>query len=341
MHRLVTRPALLCLLLALASPRLGAQEIAVLGVPHLSGLQPLAGPEQTDRVVERLATFRPTAVCVEAIAGTRVEEFMQRPARFGEVARTFAGPALALAQPAQARTALTATAALEQAERLREKPLDDAARRRLIDLYLAGYQPWSAALLWSSLPAAARDGIDNAAADALDRLLASDNEIARIAIPLARRQGLTGLCHADTFEDEIDVAALAPALGPLMSDPAVARGLDRLNAEQARQWRAQDPDGLLALLAWMQGSAFETLDRSAQWDIFHQGSHGHGAGNRRLALWHARNAVISTYLFRAAAQPDGARVLFIVGASHRPFVERALRAQPWLRVTGAGDLLDP
>jgi len=46
-------------------------------------------------------------------------------------------------------------------------------------------------------------------------------------------------------------------------------------------------------------------------------------------------------LFRALAQGPEERVLFILGAAHRPFTEAALRAQPWIDVKPVKTLLAP
>ncbi len=56
--------------------------------------------------------------------------------------------------------------------------------------------------------------------------------------------------------------------------------------------------------------------------------------------WHVRTAEISAELFRALAKGPAECVVFIVGAAHRPFTEADLRAQPWVEVTPARELLD-
>ena len=69
MHTPKTAPlprALAALLLAMLPWIAESAEVMVLGTPHLADLQPAALPAQEQRVVEALARFRPTQVCIEA-----------------------------------------------------------------------------------------------------------------------------------------------------------------------------------------------------------------------------------------------------------------------------------
>jgi hypothetical protein len=341
-------PFLLAALLAAALPtdRAAAAEVMVVGTPHLASLQPAASPAALEDARARLAGFRPTLVCIEALPGESVQAFVREPDRYGELLATFAAPAVQLAPPAQLRLAMDASAAREAARQLERQPgpLDTDAQWRLVLLQLAAHEPWSAALTWSSLPddARAEQGRRRLGADAvaaLDRMLASPNEIATLALPLARRFGHRRLCHADPIVDEVAVAPLGEALMPLMQDPAIGRGIEALNQAQANEWRAEDPRGLGHLLAWTNGDAFSRADRGAQWDIFAADPRPHDAGERRLSLWHARNAEIAAHVYRALASEEGERTLLLIGAAHRPFLEAAFAAQPWVTVTSANRLL--
>lgn len=335
--------AAVLLALAASVPAVAA-EVMVVGIPHLGALDPAPRRMQLDAAVARLGTFAPTLVCVEAMPGERVADFLHAPARHGELLRTFALDAVRLAGEQQARQSLDAAQALDQARVLERQPgaLDDDARLRLIALQLAGHEPWSAALNWTLLPEAAQAAADKVlgavAPVRLRALAASGNEIATLAIPLARQRGHRRLCMVDPFADELEVAPLASGLMPLIDTPAVRAGLDRFQRVQTSQWRADDADGLVGLLAWANGKAFADADRAAQWALFATPGPAHDAGKRRLALWHARNAQIGAHLFRAIASPDGGRTLLIIGASHRPFIESLLASQPWTTVHPAAPL---
>lgn len=333
--------------LALLPPSAAQGQVMVVGTPHLSRLQPAPSAEQLLELIARLAAFAPTLVCVEAIPGERVQQFAANPHEYGELLATFARDAVRLAPEQQLRLSVDGRGAREEARTLERQPgaLDPAARVRLIALQLAGYEPWSAVLNWTMLTDAERESaqerLGRDAAERLRTLSASPNEIAAVAIPLARRMGHRRLCAADIFADELAVQSLEPALLPLLRDTTIARTLDALNARQATHWRPGRPDGLVTLYRWMNSDEYATMDRRSQWEPFARSAAPHDAGKRRLALWHARNSDIAAHVFRAAASAEGARTLLIIGASHRPFIEQALRAQPWVGVVSAADRLVP
>lgn len=333
------------LLLALAPALAGAAEVLVVGTPHLAGLDPAPATDQPARVVARLATWAPTRVCVEAVPGERVEAFLADPATYGEVLTTFAPDAVRLGAEMQARLGLSAAQARREAATLAAGPAaDEAGRLRLLSLQLAAHDPWSAALNWASLPDDRRERAQGKLPEAtiarLEALVASRNEIAAIAIPLAKARGLRELCAVDPFADELAVNALADELMPMLSGPGVAKGLAALEEAIARQWRAGDADGLARLLAWMNGDEYARLDFEAEWQVFAGGS-GHHAGQRRLMLWHARNGEIAARLAREMARADGGRVLLLVGAAHGPFLRRSLATLPWVTVADAAGVLAP
>lgn len=308
-------------------------EVMVVGTAHLAQLQPEPNAEQRAAVIDRLAMFEPTLVCIEAIPGDRVGQLLEDPKRYGELLATFAMNAVRLGPEQQIRWRVSPDEALREARQIESvaAELMPAARVRLIGLQLAGYEPWSALLNWMQLDeeqqSRAAERLGPIAADRLRAMAVSKNEIVSLAIPLAIRARQRRLCAADPFVDEASVQELEPELTPLLSDPAIGKGVEAFNAQQAAQWKSDRADGLVALLAWMNSAEFAAADRRAEWDIFDK-----DAGKRRLALWHARNSEIATQLYRAMAGRDGERVVMIVGAAHRPFLEQALRAQPWVAV---------
>ena len=318
-----------------------AGEVMVVGTPHLQALVPQAGPEHLREVIDRLAAWSPTLVCVEAMPGDRVGQLAAEPGRWGELLSTFALDALRLAPEQQARLSVDGATALRKARELEARPgaLPAPERIRLVGLQLAGHEPWSALLVWVGLTesekADAAAILGRVAVERLEALSASKAEIVSLAIPVAARLGHRRLCLADPFVDEVAVQGLEAELAPRLADPAVAKGLEEADAERDARWKPGEPDGLVRLVGWMNSAGWAEADRRTQWELFARGDGTSRAGRRRLALWHARNAEIAAHVYRAVASPEGTRTLLIVGAAHRPFLEAALRAQPWVDVIPA------
>jgi hypothetical protein len=329
--------ALAALLLSLPAWVADAADVMVLGTPHLADLQPAALPAQEQRVVETLARFRPTQVCVEAIPGERIDEYVRNPGRYGELLAMFAMDAVRLAPEQQSRRSLDAGAARLRAVQLAAADAPTPAEQALlVSLQLAAFDPWSALLNWSRLDEAgkkaARSTLGSQASDRLEQVAQSRNEMARIAIPLARQLGQRQLCAVDPFADELDVAALADELQPMLADPAIGENIQRFEAWTREGWPSENDGALLRLLGRYNGAEYANRDRAAQWDIFLKGAGDHPAGERRLMLWHARNAAIQHELLRAMAGSNGDRTLLLIGAAHRPYLEASLRALPWVTI---------
>lgn len=335
-----------------AAPAAG-QTVTIVGTQHLEGLDPTPDAEQLEHAVEAMAAFEPTQVCIERMGGGRLQALSRDPQRHGMALdpATHGRPLGTLVIPLgktlqtllEIRPADARESAAGLAARWDELSLED--RIELIGLQVAGYEFYSAALNWSYLTPSERieaeDGTLGPAAEALTATLTSADEVYSLAVPLARRAGLHELCTADSQEYEADGmrAALEHGGITVMESPAVSERLAAYSAHMNTVWRPESgPDALTHMLGYMNSEAFVAFDMENQWRPLREHDNDDGAFARRLMYWHARTAQISSELYRALAQGRDERVLFIVGAAHRPFNEAEMRAQPWLRVEPASSL---
>jgi hypothetical protein len=331
-----------------------AQEITVVGTPHLTGLDPSPSDEQLAEVVDALAAFNPTQVCVERMSGERIQAQLDDPRQHGMTFRTetHGRPIASVILPAgfemQAILELgPVEARREAAERVRQwDALELSDRVRVIGLQVAGFEFHSAVLNWAWLDGAEREAAAESLGDrtveGLESLLGSVHEVYSLAVPLARRAGLHELCTADALEDETRGIRTVMELGGMESldGPEVQARFDEHRAIMAEAWRPEEGVGaLVALLRYVNSDEYEEMDRRLQWETLLEFDNEAGAFQRRLMYWHARTAEISAELYRALAQGPEERVLFIVGMAHRPFNEAEMRVQPWFEVKPAIELL--
>lgn len=343
-----------CVLAAGLTMPASAQTVIVIGVPHLTGLSEPPSAGQLEHVVELLSAFEPTQVCIERMSGERIEMQLAEPERHGMTFQpeTHGRPLASVILPAgaemQMMLARRAPAARREAEALtaRWDELEARARIRAIALQIAGFEFHSAVLNWSYLDDSARQAAGEVLgariADTLSEMLDSVHEVYSLGVPLARKAGLHALCAADALENETRGIRAARAHGgdAVLDDPRVQARLAEHTARLAEVWRPEDgDDALAALLRFTNGEEFAALDRRLQWETLWEFDNEEGAFRRRLMYWHARTAEISSELFRALAEGPEERVLFIIGAAHRPFTEADLRSQPWVEVTPAESLL--
>jgi hypothetical protein len=337
------------LVIAAMPSALIAQAVTIVGSAHLHQLPTRPTAEQVAPAVDALAAFEPTQVCVETMSGERVETLAANPERFGGLLQSLARAAVQVGQTQQRSLGVRPGDARERAQGLlvRWDDLASEDRARLIALQLAGFEFASAVLNWSYLDDRERESaaavLGRESVEELGRALSNGSEAYALAVPLGRKFGLHELCGADALEDESRGIASARAYGSsvIFAQPAFRSRVEQLVREMANAWRPDGgPHALVDLLRYYNGDAFADLDRKLEWETMHEFDNDGGAMTRRLMFWHARTAEISAELFRALARGPRERVLFIVGASHRPFAESLLRSQPWVEVVPVASWLN-
>jgi hypothetical protein len=331
-----------------------AQTITVVGTPHLTGPDVPPTAEQFAHTIEKLSAFEPTQVCVERMSGERIQALAADPKRNGITfqpemhGRNIATNILPAGIEMQMMLEISPADARDEAQELvnRWDQLDLEDQIRAIALQIAGYEFHSAVLNWSYLNESEKEKagelLSSNIFDALDTMQISVHEVYSLAIPLARKMGLHELCTADSLEDEtrgMQTAMKHDGMA-ILDNPDVEARTDELLEWFRQAWLPEPgPGGLTATLRLYNSEEFAELDRNLQWETLRMFDNEAGAFSRRLMYWHARTAVISAELFRALARGPEERVLFIVGSAHRAFTEADLRAQPWVEVIPAEQLL--
>ncbi len=130
-----------------------ANEVMVLGSPHLSYFPKTFDPATLRGLEDRLAAWKPDMISIEALSGAQCDHLRRYPGRYKDTIESYCwDPA-----PARAATGLDVPAATAQAEEmLASWPASPSAsqRRRLAALFLAGGERASATVQWLRLPEA-------------------------------------------------------------------------------------------------------------------------------------------------------------------------------------------
>lgn len=343
-----------CAATLLAAP-LPAQTVTVVATRHLSGMERPPSAEQFAHTVEALSAFSPTQICVERMTGERIETLVTDPKRHGLTLQpgTHRRPLASVIVPIGVQMQLVLERrpadARDEADALvsRWDALDGDERIRTIGLQLAGFEFHSAVLNWSYLDEAERNAaaktLGPATVKALGDALGSVHEVYSLGVALARKAGLHRICTVDSLEDETlgMTAALEHGGQAVLDRPEVRARFAVLTERWDTEWHPDaGPQALTEMLRFFNSGEYAELDRRLQWETLREFDSDAGAFRRRTMYWHARTAQISSELYRALARGPEERVLFIVGASHRPFTEADLGAQPWVHVEPALSLLE-
>jgi hypothetical protein len=323
---------------ALKGPAKGApNEVMVLGTAHLSYLPPPFQPAALSGLNARLLAWKPRAIAIERLSGQQCAWLREFPTRFKETADTYCwDPA-----PARAATGLDVPAATVEIDRLLASwPASPtpAQRRHLAAMFLAGGEPVSALVQWLRLPEAERragDGLDASLVALLEggkvgRGKRSEDTL--IAAPLAAALGLERVYAMDDhtgFGPEPDQKAYAAAIEKAWNNKANAT---RKAADDRLKAGTGSVDGVLAL--------YRTLNDRTQAKLIYDSDFGAALkegspqqfGRGYVTYWETRNLRMASNIREAVGEQPGRRMLVIVGASHKWYLQAYLDQMHDVRV---------
>lgn len=300
-------------------------QVLVLGSVHLSQ----GGPKRFDPatlrpVLQRLAAYKPDIITIEALSGETCEVMRHRSA-YKQAVEDYC-PDVAAAQSALGVDTWTALDQVDATLESWPSQPTPAQRRHLAALFLASGDPSSAMVQWWQLPDTERragDGLDESMAQGLRKRESSRNENVQIAARLAAQLGLQRVFPVDDHTgDNLDIddeAAFGDAVQKAWqgASPEALRSRERVDAMHASgdvlaTYRAvNSPDVLRLAVASDFGQAM--ADPSAR-----------HYGRQYVGGWETRNLRMAANVHATFREHPGARVLSVVGSSHKPWFDDLL-----------------
>lgn len=322
-------------------------EVLVLATPHLSQTPAGFDPAVLTDLLQKLESFAPDVVAIENLSGESLSSLEAYRLVYPGVAEGFGATALKLAATARAHIGLD----LPEAEAGVRAALAElgpnptaAQRRRLALLFLASGDPNSAVVQWWQLTPEeqAAEDFPKAVRMQLEAFGATKNESALIGARLAARLGLNRV-HPIDDQSAVDLLfPVAEELGAAISaDPGIAKGLGSakfLRISKANE-RLVDQVSTLGTYREINTPSAGLVDTQAQWLIMIDRIYPHSAGRVRMGEWEARNLRIAANIREAAATVPNGRVLVIIGASHKPWLDAYLNMMSDMHVVDAGKVL--
>ncbi|MET0322857.1 MAG: DUF5694 domain-containing protein [Duganella sp.] len=314
-------------------------EVLVLGSPHLSQLPKPFNADTLRLLNQRLVQWRPQAVAIEALSGVQCANLQRYPQRYDETFKTYCRAA----SVAQKASGLTAAGAIDLAEQmLASWPAAPAAfqRRELASLFLAAGEPGSALVQWLRLPASERlpdDGLDTALVDLLNQLQGKPDESYLIAAQVAAQSGLERLYAIDDHTSDKptdDQKAAGAAIMKAWDNPATAQ---RTRDDKALQGDASAAGVLAMYRAYNDAGQAALIFRSDFGAALEEPSAPH-YGRGYVTYWETRNLRMAANI-REALMPPGGRMLVVVGASHKFYLEAYLNQMHDVRIVDTDAVL--
>jgi len=312
-----------------------------LGSAHLSGhkewqrawLAPLNA---------KLVAWRPQVVTVEALSGAQCELMRLVPQRYAEM-YDFRCPDSTGFQRALKTT--QAEAERDAAAMLDAWPASPtpAQRRRLAMLLLAAGDRPSAQVQWLRLAEperVAEDGLTKEALEVLDRSQRALDESYDIAAAVAAASGLERIHSVDDHT----AVVLGEAYPEGFEDWQRARFADirAMPHAEARDaaWAAiDDGDGVLAAYRAMNAPGAQDLQVQADFGGAFADQAPERFGRYYGGWWETRNLRMVANIREAITPHPGARVLNVVGASHKPWYDQWARQMADVEVVDAREVL--
>jgi hypothetical protein len=289
-------------------------------------------PTSLDGVLDRLAAFRPDIITIEKESGEECDLAARHPAKYGP-------DYCASTDAAMAATGLdvpTAIAAVDKTLKAWPAQPTPAQRRRLAALFLAANDLASAYVQWQQLPEAERcagDSLNAALVETLGKIGKRNNEDYQLAARLAARLGLQRVRAIDNHTgDHIDVPDIQAFVRSI--EAAWAAGGAALNEREKRtKVLAQAPD-LLPLYRYLNDPKSLQVYAEANVSAAMRAKSPEGYPQIWVAGWEIRNLRMVANIRESFRERPGARVLAIVGISHKPWFDG------WLGQLQGVDIVD-
>jgi len=318
-----------------------ANEVLVLGSPHLSQLPNTFQVASLMLLNERLATWKPQAIAIEAVSGSQCDFMRRYPARYKDSIGAYCRDTA----PARLATGLDVAAATEAAETLLAAwpaAPTPAQRRRLAALFFAGGEEASALVQWLRLPEAERragDGLDAALVGVFVKLETRRDESLMIGARLAVRLGLERLYAMDDHTADSatgDQKAFGDALMKAWDNPATKQ---RTAVDKAQEGLLASAEGVLAMYRADNAPGQAALVYRSDFGAALNEPSAQRFGRQYVGYWETRNLRMAANIRDVLGMRPGQRMLVIVGASHKGYLESYLHQMHDVRIVDAGPVL--
>ena len=314
-------------------------QVLVLGSIHLRYMPDTFDPASLNTLLDRLATFKPQIITIEIQSGMECDMFARHPDILGSAYNCVA------TDKAKAATGLDLSAAIAQVYKtLKAWPAQPtpAQRRQLAALYLAAGNPSSALTQWLQLPVAERHAEDTLNAELVDilgKLESNKDEIYQIAARLAARLGLPGVVAADDHTgDNIDVNDAKAWAKSLEAAWAQGKTTEWLDMEKKVQELKRAPD-LLPLYRLVNNPPHMRMDADMNVGASLRANSPDGYPQWFVAGWEIRNMRMVANIRETFRERPGARVLSVVGHSHKAWFDNWLGQMQGIDIIDAAKLL--
>lgn len=297
-------------------------KVFVLGVPHLRYLKFNDPTTAIKPVMAKLKNWSPDVICVESRHPDEVEVMISRKVHFEPYQKLFSSfhkKDYEVGIRVKKSLGLSSSKIEKEIQLLVSQNTYTKNPERLIQLYLADFDRINAYYIWykSSDLFKRKNTLPKEVVALFEGYEESNDEIFKIAIPLAKSLNLRSICSMDSHKDATKV--MGSKSSQLFNE--LAKDSNRMNFSKSPLSKKtnklkkiySESNDLLSLLKHYNSNTWLTHSNS-QWDW-------ERVSSKKIARvhykgWELRNKRMSSNILEASHKLESKKILVIVGASH-------------------------
>jgi hypothetical protein len=330
-----------------------ASQLLILGTPHLRSYKEDFDPGVLEGLLKALENYHPDLIAIESASPLFVRDMFNagdlnieilkdiggfRASEFGKSVREFLDVDWFGAKEMVEELLPKIETASEDSEFIK-------LRMELVLNFLAMNDMYSALLQWLYLPEDQRTDFDNLDKEILDYFAEhanSSNENVSIGIALAKKLNHQRIYAINDHRDKEDFFKVADKLSKMFGENEYLKTQPwkpLLNEITGRQDKAYEAGNLLPFYLWMNSDEYAQKDIDSQWQILFHANLPDKMAQIRLAFWDVRNFGIASNIRRATAMNPGNKMLVIIGASHKIFLDALFAESMDIKITHLKDFV--
>ena len=301
-------------------------QVLTLGSAHLSEMAKPVTPQMLKPLIDKLAAFKPDIITHEGLSGEQCDIVYRYAARYPDIYKDYCwGTA-----EGEKATGLSVPAAMALVEKtLATWPAKPSAaqRRQLAATFLAAGDRPSAQVQWLQLPPVERregDGVDAALLKILTRSGAKPNETFEIAVALAARLGLNRVYAVDDHTADSIQGLAGPGFEAAIQKIWSAPNSPAMATYKEAEKKAEESGDMLAFYRLLNQPETQRLFITFDFGSALKQDTPELYGRQYVAWYETRNLRMVANIRAAFGNHPGARVLNVVGASHKAYYDAYL-----------------
>jgi hypothetical protein len=316
-------------------------QVLTLGSAHLRQLEKPVTAAMLVPLLDKLAAFKPDIITHEGLSGEQCDIVNRYAERYPGIYRDYCWGT----DEGEKATGLSVPAAMAQVEKmLATWPAQPSAaqRRQLAAIFLAAGDRPSAQVQWLQLPPAERrvgDTIDIALVEILTRNAVKENETYAIAVALAVRLGLNRVYAVDDHTADSIQALAGSGFETAVQDLWNAPNNPAMATYKAAEKQAAESGDTLAFYRLLNTPETQRLFVSFDFGEALKQKTPELYGRQYVAWYETRNLRMVANIRAAFGNTPGARVLNVVGASHKAYYDAYLDMMHEVKLVDVGEVL--